>query len=56
MGSKAENRPADVRIYISDHSAVTSLNGWMPRRDARTTLGDIHCWVRREEHALKSVM
>lgn len=56
MSSEAENRPADVRIYISDHSAATSLNGWSPRRDARTTLADIHGWLIREEHALKSIM
>lgn len=49
IGSVAENRPADVRIYLSDSSAVSAINGWRPKRDARETLGSIHDWLRREE-------
>lgn len=45
MGSSAETRPADVRIYVTDNSAVSAVNGWKPRRDAMTTLTDIHRWL-----------
>lgn len=42
------NRPADVRIYLSDHRRLSAVNGWRPRRDALTTLRDIHTWLVRE--------
>jgi len=51
-----ENRPADVRIYITDHSAVSQMTGWRPRRDARQTLAEIYGWMRVEESALAHVL
>jgi CDP-paratose 2-epimerase len=51
-----ENRPADVRIYITDHSAVSQMTGWRPRRDARQTLAEIYGWMRAEESALGHVL
>src|ERR1035441_8712914 len=45
----AETRPADVRIYLTDHRRLTAVNGWRPRRDARATLGDIFNWIRGAE-------
>ncbi len=36
-----ENRPADLRFYITDHRAVSAVRGWHPQRDARRTVGDI---------------
>lgn len=52
----ADNRPGDVRVYISDNSKISSVNGWRPRRDARATLLDIERWLRREAPALKTVL
>lgn len=33
LSSSATTRPADVRLYISDHRLISSVNGWRPRRD-----------------------
>jgi CDP-paratose 2-epimerase len=49
IASVAETRPADVRIYLTDHRRVTAVNGWRPRRDARATLTDIFEWIRGAE-------
>jgi CDP-paratose 2-epimerase len=49
----AENRPADVRIYITDSSRIRELSGWSPRRDAATTLTDIYQWIRTHEAEVK---
>lgn len=49
LASSAATRPADVRLYISDHRLIASVNGWHPRRDTRTTLTDIFDWLRSEE-------
>jgi len=40
-----ENRPADLRLYVTDHRAVSAVRGWHPQRDARSTLTDIAEWV-----------
>ena len=40
-----ENRPADLRLYISDHRAVSAVRGWHPQRDARRTVSDIAEWI-----------
>jgi len=51
-----ETRPADVRIYLTDHRRVTGVSGWRPRRDARTTLGDIFEWIRTEEAEVRNAL
>jgi CDP-paratose 2-epimerase len=48
IAPRLEDRPADVRIYVTDHRAVSAVNGWAPRRDALKTLTDIHEWLVRE--------
>ncbi len=56
LGSCPENRPADVRIYLTDHRRLTAHSGWRPRRDARSTLADIGRWIREEEHLLRPLL
>ncbi|MGC2659271.1 MAG: NAD-dependent epimerase/dehydratase family protein [Bryobacteraceae bacterium] len=56
MGSIPENRPADVRIYITDHSRVSSVRGWKPQCDAHSTLSDIHKWLIDGGEALRNTM
>ena len=53
FGRMPENRPADVRIYISDHARYSNLTGWRPTRDARSTLASIYDWIRAEEDSLR---
>jgi len=53
LSSAADTRPADVRLYISDHRLISSVNGWRPRRDVRTTLTDIFHWLRAEEQQVQ---
>jgi CDP-paratose 2-epimerase len=49
----AQTRPADVRIYLTDHGRLSAVNGWRPRRDARATLTDIFNWIRGAEAQVK---
>lgn len=51
-----ETRPADVRVYITDSRRVMELSGWAPRRDACTTLRDIHDWIKAEEKTVGPVL
>jgi CDP-paratose 2-epimerase len=53
--SELETRPADLRIYLTDNSRITSIDGWTPKRTPAQTLTDIHQWIVREEATLRSV-
>jgi CDP-paratose 2-epimerase len=53
LASVREARPADVRIYLSDHRLLSSVNGWSPQRDAQRTFTDILHWLREEEMQLR---
>lgn len=50
------DRPADVRIYVSDHQHVTSVRGWRPTRDARQTVSSICEWLRAGEPSLRNII
>jgi CDP-paratose 2-epimerase len=52
----AEERPADIRIYLSDHRRVSAVRGWRPQRGPRQTLQSIHDWLVAEESTVKSVI
>ncbi len=52
----AQDRPADVRIYVTDNRALTAFCGWRPRRDARTVLYEIAGWIRAEEKLLGPIL
>jgi CDP-paratose 2-epimerase len=52
----AQTRPADVRIYLTDHRRLTAVHGWHPRRDARTTLADIFHWIRGAEAQVRHAL
>src|SRR4051794_18324273 len=49
VGVAAEDRPGDVRIYLTDASRLYGLTDWRPQRDAAQTLADIAAWVRANE-------
>lgn len=44
--SSAEERPGDVRIYLSDTARVEAVNGWRRRHDPRSALASIHEWLK----------
>lgn len=56
IAASAAQRPADVRIYLTDHRRVSAVRGWRPKRDARTTLADIEAWLRSEEPRIRPVI
>ena len=51
-----ETHPSDVRIYLTDHRALTELTGWRPRRDVRTILSDLHAWMTADADRLKPIL
>ncbi|HEY4440834.1 MAG TPA: NAD-dependent epimerase/dehydratase family protein [Candidatus Elarobacter sp.] len=49
IGRIAENRPADVRLYVTDNTRITADTGWAPRKSPRETLTEIFAWIRENE-------
>jgi len=56
IAAQAETRPADIRIYLTDHRRLSAVDGWRPQRDARTTLIDIFHWIRSAEAQVKHAL
>lgn len=51
-----EERQVDVRIYVSDNSAVTSRTGWHPGISVERIVIDIFEWIRNNEQILKRIL
>jgi CDP-paratose 2-epimerase len=56
IAADPQDRPADLRIYITDHSRLTNFSHWRPQRDPRRTLADIFEWIRGHQDALAPVL
>ena len=47
------NRPADLKLYISDNQEVTQATGWAPRRTPAETLTAIYQWIVEAEAVVR---
>jgi CDP-paratose 2-epimerase len=56
VGSAGEDRPGDVRIYVTDSSRLFALTDWRPRRSALDTLSDTASWLRENEALVVSAL
>jgi CDP-paratose 2-epimerase len=56
VGPAGEERPGDLRIYLSDCRALHALTGWRPKRDARAVLADTHEWIANHEKAVRAAL
>ncbi len=45
VGSQPDNRPADVRWFVTDNRPTTDRFGWRPARSAEDILRDIRDWL-----------
>jgi CDP-paratose 2-epimerase len=55
IGSDPANRPADIRVYLSDCRRLETFCGWKPRRSAEQTVADIHAWMRAYQLMLQPI-
>jgi CDP-paratose 2-epimerase len=54
--SIAETRPGDVRVYLSDCSALFEHTDWRPTRSPRGVLEDIFAWIHDNEALVRSTL
>jgi CDP-paratose 2-epimerase len=51
-----ENRKADVRLYITDNTAITDGTGWQPLYTPEKIMLEIYTWIRDHEEQLKPIL
>jgi CDP-paratose 2-epimerase len=51
-----ETHPSDIRLYLTDHSALTRLTGWRPHRDVKQILVDLHAWMTSDAARLRPIL
>jgi CDP-paratose 2-epimerase len=54
--SVAENRAADIRLYITDNTLVTKLTGWQPELGIHRIVTDIHAWLDANRADLEPIL
>ena len=51
-----QNRPADLRVYVSDNTKITTEIGWEPKIGVERTFSDIFDWISTNEELLKPIL
>jgi CDP-paratose 2-epimerase len=51
-----EDRQADIRLYLTDNSAVTAATGWKPSISVEDTVVSIFDWIKKNEKILKPIL
>ncbi len=51
-----ENRPADIRLYITDNTKVTNLTGWKPEIGMEQIVEEITAWLDENRDALEPIL
>jgi CDP-paratose 2-epimerase len=54
--ARADSRPGDIPVYLSDCSKLFSLTDWRPARDPRQVLADVHRWITANENAVRNAL
>ena len=56
ISAVGQDRPADIRIYLSDAAKVQAATGWRPKRTAADMVLDIFQWIKSNETMLKGIL
>lgn len=51
-----EDRPNDVRVYLTDSSRFNAASGWECKKDVEKTLTEIHEWILSHKKELESIL
>ncbi len=56
VGSDREDRPGDIKWYVTDNSRITAATGWAPTRDLDAVFGDSYTWLKQHDAQLRVIM
>ena len=51
-----EDRPSDIRVYLTDHEKITQVTGWHPKRKLEKIVQDISQWIGNNKYMLKEIL
>lgn len=51
-----KNRPADLRIYITNNSEIEKNINWKPKTNVESIFSDIFSWIKQNEKQLKTIL
>ena len=51
-----EDRPSDIRVYLTDYGKINQATGWNPKRKVDQIIQDICQWTRNNEHLLEGIL
>jgi CDP-paratose 2-epimerase len=54
--AEMQNRPADLRIFITDNTKIENEIGWKPKKNIETVFYDIFTWIKQNEEQLKRIL
>lgn len=56
IGSVSEDRPNDVKAYITDCRKFENKTGWKIKKDVRQTLTDVYEWIEENKKDLEAIL
>lgn len=56
IGNIHENRPDDIRLYITNNKKVISELAWEPEIDCESTIAEISRWISDNQNTLVSIL
>ncbi|HMQ08947.1 MAG TPA: NAD-dependent epimerase/dehydratase family protein [Saprospiraceae bacterium] len=56
IGGIEETGPADIPVYITDHTKFTELSQWIPKKSVKDILEDIYDWIHSNENELSVIL
>lgn len=51
-----QNRPADLRVYITNNEKIENLTRWKPAKNISDIMKDIFLWLKDNENILKHIL
>lgn len=52
----AETRQADVPVYITDNTSLTTATSWKPQKNLQTLMTDVYNWIHENQSILKPIL
>ncbi|NOU18264.1 MAG: NAD-dependent epimerase/dehydratase family protein [Bacteroidales bacterium] len=56
IDAETQNRPADLRIFISDNTKIENEIGWKPQKSVENIFSDVFAWINKNEQKLKTIL
>lgn len=56
IDSVKENRPADLKLFLTDCEKIKKLTNWKPKKSAEETVKDIAAWINENEESLRPIL